>query len=527
MFNDILKKLSIYSRAFTASVKAYMSAFGRSFYLSYKPGLLARTVRRLIVLIMVFSNLLPISPYASVWPSDVVVEADGAIVIDAESGTVLYEKNPHNRYFPASITKILTALIVIEKCNLDDSLTFSYNAVHNVEAGSSSAGFSVGDTVTVKDALYAMMLQSANEAANALAEHCAGSIEEFSKLMTEKAVAIGCTNSNFMNPSGLNNPDHYTSAYDFALISREAFLNPTLLEIASSVTYRLPPYKAEPEGFDIYNHHGMIRRSNPNFYPYAVGGKTGYTMLAGNTLVTYGSKDGMSLITVVLNGRKTHYTDTKALMEFGFNNFHKIDIDDIYSEKQSIDIRFIKDKEDMIPALSSPDNHTVILPKDADTSLISHRLNYKPGGIIKDNVLAHIEYLYQDRQVGYSPLYLDTIGTEDLADSNVSIVANPQGTRKKNVTKSSDASFFSKFAHFMIKNQFYFFVGFAIIVLIIIALIIIKLVVSYREVKELTFLREERKKRRIMYGWSQEQLNLSNHSRRKKGRYNIFDKKEE
>ena len=236
MFNDIIKKLSALLKAFTALVSAYMLTFFRSFH---PPCNLRLFMRQIIALVIIFSTVLAINPSASTWPSDVSVEADGAIVIDAESGTVLYEKNSNNRYFPASITKILTALIVIEKCNLEDSLTFSYNAVHNVEAGSSSAGFSVGDTVTVKDALYAMMLQSANEAANALAEHCAGSIEEFSKLMTDKAVALGCTNSNFMNPSGLNNPEHYTSAYDFALISREAFLNPTLLEIASSVTYHL------------------------------------------------------------------------------------------------------------------------------------------------------------------------------------------------------------------------------------------------------------------------------------------------
>ena len=358
-----------------------------------------KLMRAAILLVLFCLNLSFVS-FAAVWPDDVNVQADGAIVIEAETGTVLYEKNSHERYFPASITKLLTALIIVERCNLDDTLTFSYNAVHNVESGSSSAGFLVGDTVTVKDALYAMLLQSANEAANALAEHCSGSIEEFAGLMNEKAAELNCTDSHFENPSGLNNPEHYTTASDFAIISRAALSNPTVFEIASSVAYHLPPYKAAPEGFDIYNHHGMIRRSNPNFYEYAVGGKTGYTMLAGNTLVTYGIKDNMSLITVVLNGHKTHYSDTKALMEFGFNKFDKIEVDDSNTDKQSIDIRFIQDSENSIPSLISPPSHKIVLPKDAQVSDVTHRVNFEPTLRDEKNIIANIEYMYGDRQVG-------------------------------------------------------------------------------------------------------------------------------
>jgi len=361
---------------------------------------------KIMILLFFLSLNLSFTSFALTWPDDVNVQADGAIVMEAETGTVLYEKNANERYFPASITKLLTALIIVERCNLDDTLTFSYNAVHNVESGSSSAGFLAGDTITVKDALYAMLLQSANEAANALAEHCSGSIEEFAKLMNEKAAELNCNNSHFENPSGLNNPNHYTTAYDFAVISREALANPTVFEIASSVTYHLPPYKAAPEGFDIYNHHGMIRRSNPNFYEYAMGGKTGYTMLAGNTLVTYASKDNMSLITVVLNGHKTHYTDTKALMEFGFNKFKKLEINDNASDKQSIEIRFIQDSENSLPSLSSSPAHKIVLPNGAEVSEVTHRLNYDPTILNNKNIIANIEYMYGDRQVGSSPLYI-------------------------------------------------------------------------------------------------------------------------
>ena len=198
------------------------------------------TLILLVLLTLIFN--FTVNSYAYVdWPGNVAAASEGAILMDADSGAVLYGKNIHEHYFPASITKILTALIVIENCNLDDMVTFSKNAVYNVEAGSSSAGIDVGDTLSVRECLYAMLLQSANEAANALAEHTAGSIEEFARLMNEKAASLGCTDSNFVNPSGLNNPDHYTSAYDYALISREAFKNPTLTEIDSATYYNLPP----------------------------------------------------------------------------------------------------------------------------------------------------------------------------------------------------------------------------------------------------------------------------------------------
>ena len=188
------------------------------------------TLTLFLALITMF--ILPLKAFAYVdWPENVNVLSEGAILMDADSGAVIYGKNMHEHYYPASITKILTALIVVENCNLDDTVTFSRNAVYNVESGSSSAGIDVGDTLTVRDCLYAMLLQSANEAANALAEHTAGSIDAFAKMMNDKAASLGCKDSHFANPSGLNDPEHYTSAYDYALISRAAFKNPTVPEI--------------------------------------------------------------------------------------------------------------------------------------------------------------------------------------------------------------------------------------------------------------------------------------------------------
>ena len=238
------------------------------------------------------------------WPENVSISAEGGIVMDADSGVILYGKNMHTSYYPASITKILTALLIIENFDLDDTVTFSHNAVFNVEAGSTSAGMDVGDTLTVRDCLYAMMLKSANEVANALAEYASGSIEAFAAVMNDKARSLGCTDSHFNNPSGLNDPDHYTSAHDMALIARAAFQNEIFTEIDSTLYYDLPPTKRNPEGFRIYPGHRMLKKNMPQYYPGIVGGKTGYTSLAGNTLVTCAERDGVRLIAVVLRSEE-------------------------------------------------------------------------------------------------------------------------------------------------------------------------------------------------------------------------------
>ena len=200
-------------------------------------------MKRIFTLCLIFSLLLcPMTADAAVsWPENASIQADGGIVIEADTGTVLYGKNIHETYYPASITKILTALIVLEHCDLDEIVTFSHDAVYNVEEGSSSAGIDEGDELTVRDCLYALLLASANESANALAEHVSGSREAFAELMNEKAESLGCQDSHFANPSGLNDENHYTSAYDMALITRAAIENPTFVEISGSRTYLPAP----------------------------------------------------------------------------------------------------------------------------------------------------------------------------------------------------------------------------------------------------------------------------------------------
>ena len=363
----------------------------------------------LLCAVMIFSLTPSGTTYAAgPWPSNTSIEADGGILIDADSGTVLYRKNIHNTYYPASITKILTAYIIINHCDLDDTVTFTHSAVNTLEPGSSILGARVGDKMSVRDCLYALLLQSANEVANALAEHCSGSVEAFAELMNEEAKKLGCVDSNFANPSGLNNPNHYTSAHDMSLIAKAAFSDPTFLEIDKTLYYDVPAGQLQqyPDGWRYYMHHRMMKKNDSLYYSGIIGGKTGYTSLAGNTLVTCAERDGLKLIAVVLNGHQTHYSDTKTLLDFGFENFKSVLIADEDSTYQKIEqdlaiggISFGETTKLSVDATSA-----ITLPKNGEFSDVTSTLDYALDETAPDSAVARIDYMYGDRVVGQAYL---------------------------------------------------------------------------------------------------------------------------
>ena len=374
---------------------------------------MTQLIKRMSVFLLCLMLLMGAFPATALaapdWPSGVSVQAESGIVIDADTGTVLWGQNIHNQYFPASITKIMTALIVIETCSLDETVTFSHNAVFNVEAGSSNAGINEGDKLSVKDCLYALLLKSANEAANALAEHVAGSTEAFADMMNAKAKELGCTDTHFANPSGLNDPEHYTSTYDMALIARAAFLNPTFEEIDSTAYYKLPPNSINPEGLTIYPGHKMLKKSTPYYYPGIVGGKTGYTTLDGNTLVTCARKNGLKLIAVILKGSTPQYwTDTKNLLDFGFENFVSVRAADHETKFSPVssDLTFGGLALDKPAALILDPDGRIILPKTAEFSDAEAALSYDISDSDPDHAVAKICYRYNERQIGCT--YLET-----------------------------------------------------------------------------------------------------------------------
>lgn len=337
------------------------------------------------------------------WPSGVEIEADGAILMEKETGTILYEKNKNTAYYPASITKLLTAQVVLDHADINEVVTFSREAVHNVEEGSKSLGMAAGDRMTVKDCLYGLLLYSANEVANALAEHTAGSVDEFVRLMNEKAAELGCTQSHFANPSGLNDPEHYTTAYDMALIARKALDYPDIVAIMGTGIYRIPPTKNNPEGVAVSPGHKMQKKSQAEYDPAVFGGKTGYTSLAGNTLVTYAEKDGMTLIAVVLNGHLSHYRDTKLLLDFGFQNFQAYRLNEFDTVYHSLtdDLSFAG-LESGQPLLSLHERSSLILPKEAELSAVARSVVYDTTLWTPENVLVTVDYLYGGKPAGHA-----------------------------------------------------------------------------------------------------------------------------
>lgn len=254
--------------------------------------------------------------------TDLDIGAQGAVIIDADTGVVLYGKNEKIPYYPASITKLMTALVVAEHCSMEENVIFSREAVANVEEGSGNSIQVVqGDKMTVRDCLYAMLLESSNQAANALAEHTAGSNEAFAIKMNAKADELGCLSTTFKNPSGLNDAAQMTTAYDMGLIAKAFFGSPQLKEIGCTRTYELPATQNNPEGYTLHMEHKLVQENDSQEYSYVSGGKTGYTSQAGNTLVTYAQKDSHNLIAVVLNCQQTHYEDTVKLLEYAFANY--------------------------------------------------------------------------------------------------------------------------------------------------------------------------------------------------------------
>lgn len=254
------------------------------------------------------------------WPEPPEVSAEGAILIDADTGAILYQKNMNEHLYPASITKMMTVLLAAERLDPSDTVTMSEEAVHSVPADGSNIGLDVGETITVEQALYGIMVGSANEAAAAIAEKTAGSVAAFANLMNEKAKELGCTGTHFVNANGLHDKDHYTTPHDMALIARAFFDNPLCLRIGNTPSYHFSATATQPDDFTIRNKHALITGETP--CEGVIGGKTGYHQYAGETLVTGCERGGIRLICVVMKEESPNqFTDSAALLNWGYANF--------------------------------------------------------------------------------------------------------------------------------------------------------------------------------------------------------------
>lgn len=306
--------------------------------------------------------------------SDLALAAETAVLMDAASGEVLYAKNADQKMYPASITKLMTILLALEHGKLTDEITFSHDAVYNIEPGSAHIAIMEGETLTLEQVLRAIILRSANEASNGAAEYVDGSVEAFAKHMTERAKELGCKNTNFVNANGLHDENHYTTAYDMALIAKELLTHEEYRSMMSETYYEIPPTNKQTETRYLHGQHQMLNPNSIYYYEDATGGKTGFTSEALNTLVTYAERDGMELIAVVMkcNGAE-HYTDTAALFDYGFENYESVKLLSAADHTTTVKVtETYNDKPVELGTITAAPAEDVYhtLPKGTDTSQI-------------------------------------------------------------------------------------------------------------------------------------------------------------
>lgn len=354
----------------------------------------------LMASIICLSIILPVRTFAD--DNNLDINAESAILIDGDTGKVLYEKAAYEKREPASTTKIMTAMLTLEHCKLDDVATVTSEAITSVPSGYSSDLLKMGEELTIKDLLYALLLPSSNEAANVLAIHVAGSIDSFASMMNTKAVELGCKNTHFLNPNGVHDEDHYTTAYDLAIMAREAMKNDTFKQIVSTASYTLPSTnKYTRIDRNLITTNDLIKKQSKNYYEYAIGIKTGSTTPAKNCLVASATKDGKNLISVVLKADKDsdRYNDTKTLFNYGFDNFSKKDIVKTGDIVKTIDVK---------NATSATKNLNLVADSGINTLVTNDKLNdtIEPEITLNEHLQAPIK---KDDIVGTAKYTVDNI----------------------------------------------------------------------------------------------------------------------
>lgn len=336
---------------------------------------------------------------ADYWPEGPAVESPSVILMEMSTGTVLYEKDSMSQNYPASITKIMTTMIALENCDLDEIVTFSDEAIDNTEGSGIARDY--GEQMTMEQCLYAVMLASANECAYAVAEHVAGGdINKFVDMMNEKAKELGCTNTHFANPHGLFSEDHYTTCHDMALIAKAAYENENFRIIIGTARYTIPPTNKHDEPTELQNHNEMLYpwQTLKYRYEYCTGGKTGYTDVARSTLVTYAEKDGMSLVCVVMHTESPNqWLDSINLFDYAFDNFQVINIADNeknYDTSEAIEVGALNNNKAFVEI---DEDANIVMPKTTEFLDAKSQITYEDTD---KSVVGTISYTYAGREVG-------------------------------------------------------------------------------------------------------------------------------
>lgn len=446
-------------------------------------------------------------------PSKGSLSSDSAIVMELSTGTILYKKNIHKQQYPASITKIMTAMLTAENCSMDETVTFSESAVYGIESGSSTIYTDVGEKLTVEQCMYAIMLESANEVCLGVAEQVSGTISKFVDKMNERVKELGLKDTHFNNPNGLPDPKHYTTAYDMAVIARSAMNNATFRKACSTRSYVMPKTNKHKEKRYWNNHHQMINGYKyPKYeYKYCIGGKTGYTNAARNTLVTYAEKNGMELVCVIMRGNgptqgePNEYTDSTRLLNYGFEKYKKYTIDEKTSD---LNKELFNNYDSYFDADASPihlaSESSVVLPKGVELSQATQTVTYDNNVALQDgdNVIGHVNYTYGGRTVGstdilYTKSSDSTVSHLDEATRKIvnSEIQNIKDTEKK---EAENAGFWRKVRGGIV-SFFKMRVVQVILIILLIALVVAIAICLFKKVELPRIGR--RRKRRISGGY--------------------------
>ena len=340
------------------------------------------------ILIILFLLIIVISNNFTVFADDELsVDAKAALIVEKNTGKIIYEKNSETQNYPASVTKILTAILTIENCKLDDTATVSQSAISQIPSGYVVAPLFIGEQMKIKDLLYALMLKSANDAAYVLAEHVGGSVEGFSEMMNKKAKEIGCKNTHFVNPNGIHNDDHYTTAHDMYLISNYAMKNDIFAKIVSTYQYKLPATNKYPNNDRIMENTNDFINPKSGYYNKIVKGiKTGTTLQAGNCLITDSSENGLDFITVVLGAKTSNskFSETRKMIKYAYNNYTLTDLHKKGDVIKNIDVENATEETKNLNLIISDDvtvMNNVKIKKD----------EIKPNIELNENIVAPIK----------------------------------------------------------------------------------------------------------------------------------------
>ena len=341
------------------------------------------------------------------WPQGPRIGAESAILMDANTGVILYAKNIDAKMYPASTTKVMTSLVAVENCPLDEMITASSTAIDANPADGSNMGLNAGETLSLDDLLHGILITSANEGCNVVAEHIAGSMDGYVDMMNNRAAELGCTNTHFVTPNGLHDENHYTSAHDLAIIACEFFSHPELCSISSTPSYTIPASANNIE--HVLTSHNKLLRGMTYEYPYIVGSKTGFTSNSRQTLCSCAEYNGMKLICVIMKEESPYqFEDTVNLFDYGFNNFSMVNIAANDSAYNYTSAPFFNSENDLFgqtaPLVTMDSNSSLILPAGVDFSMLDTTVNYNSTD---ENVLATVDYYYNSMYLGSANIYLN------------------------------------------------------------------------------------------------------------------------